>query len=153
MGLTLIQALAVVESSGNTLAMRYEPSLDKTPPRWLMAGMANLQIGNPLLSFDAEMKVLSTSFGRYQILGGNLYGPSVCFNGPISDFLFDDNQQDYWSLIFIQKIAGEHGLSASTEVADISDTVLEDFSSSWNGPGNPSAYAARLREADKRSAA
>lgn len=153
MGMTLMQALSVVESSGNTLAMRYEPSLDKNPPRWLLSGLGGLKEGNPGLSLDAELKILSTSFGQYQILGGNLYGPYVNYRGPIADFLFDENLQTYWSLIFIQKIAGGHGLTATTELANISDEVLQAFSASWNGPGSPIRYAARLREADKVSAA
>jgi hypothetical protein len=145
--LTLIEAVALVESSGNPLATRYEPALDSNPPRWLMAGLHNLMSFNPHLSYDEAVRALCTSWGKYQILGGNLYGPQINYGLDLGTFICSAAQQDMYSGIFMQISAGEIGQSIHNYVSSYTNAQGLAFAGHYNGPGAPLAYWNAVRRA------
>jgi hypothetical protein len=145
--MNLLAAIALVESSGNHMATRFEPGLYASPPRWLIAGLHNLQTFNPHLSTDEALRLLCTSVGLYQILCGNLYGPDVNFGQDIGAYLFSENAQNLYGATFAQKAAGAVGTSVWNEVSGIDDQTGLAFAAKYNGPGQPATYWAAIKKA------
>ena len=134
---SLAQIIAILESSGNPLAMRYEPE-------YVPSG-ASIVVYSQIaqVSTDTARVCLATSWGLYQIMGQNLIGLGVDVSFPaycMSIYLQHKSFADFLA---------HNGLAkyAAMPLADFlsDDSAVLDFATIYNGPGNPAAYAAAIK--------
>lgn len=94
----LSEVVAQVESSNNLLSMRYEPAW--TPQHDQSA--AAYATGGWIDEVTAAM-ICKTSWGKYQIMGDNLYG-ALGYDGTIVDFLNSPLRQLRYFQAFLRSI-------------------------------------------------
>ena len=146
---SLASVVAETESANNLNAYRFEPatyavfkSVDdqtKSPTGALIRHTETLHQCSP----DSARVILSSSWGKYQIMGENIW--SLGYPGTIWKFMMDDAGQSATFEAFCLRI----GVSAQDQ-ADCSwlldDTKGLVFARWYNGPGSPDVYLARLRQ-------
>jgi hypothetical protein len=146
----LLDVVAQVESSGNQFAIRRESSLILSRPVWLFGvGNANenlLKQHNALLDEATATACVCSSWGLYQILGGNLYAPNVGLAVSILDYLCNTSLQEEYALKFMSNIE----FNGEMQFDDLSASEVIEFAERFNGPGQPEVYAAALRRAAAR---
>ena len=135
---TLAQLIALVESSNNQFAMRHEPAFKNYYQKDIqqyakIAGVTN----------DTAEICLASSWGLYQIMGINLlrFGLQISF---VHYCCAIDVQLLYFNKFLQQnKLAQYAAMPLDQFMAD--ESALMDFAIRYNGPGNPAAYAARMK--------
>lgn len=141
--MTLQEAVGIVESSGNYYAARFEMALYAAPPPWVEEGLAVALRANPDIVGSVAMRLLCTSWGKYQIMGANLYS-SVCgYRGSLGRFILDTQLQDTLGRAAIFRIGK---LPADSLMSDLSDAELMMFAGYWNGPAQVRNYMTALRK-------
>jgi hypothetical protein len=135
---TLSQLVALVETGNNPWAMRYEPGFT------VQTGAINsaMKAIHPDCSAWTSRIILCTSWGKYQIMGSNLYAQGL--TGWPGEYLADEALQDMHFLAYCQKAQIVFTLDALFNSDD--DTNLETFARKWNGPGNVDAYVGRMKQ-------
>ena len=126
----LSEVVAQVESSGNPLAMRYEPA-------WNPQNEMNAQhyaTGGWIDEPTAAM-ICKTSWGKYQIMGDNLYG-ALGYGGTIVEFLNNPLCQLRYFQAFLRMI----GFS-DTEFSLMTEAEKVAFGAAYNGNGPVYAQA------------
>lgn len=132
----LSEVVAQVESSGNLLAMRYEPA-------WTPQNEMNAQhyaTGGWIDEPTAAM-ICKTSWGKYQIMGDNLYG-ALGYNGTLVDYLNSPIRQLKYFQAFLRTI----GFS-DVDFGTMTPSEKVAFGSAYNGNGP--VYADSLDSAYK----
>lgn len=130
----LSECVSYVESRGNPLAMRYEPSYNASPSGIVSA--AKYATGG-YMSQDTAHMTACTSWGEFQIMGDNLY--NLGYTDTIFEFLSDSELQMRYFHLFIGRIGFVDG-----PFRLLSDTELNNFAKAYNGS---LAYANALKEA------
>ena len=126
----LSEVVAQLESSNNLLSMRYEPAW--TPQHDQSA--ASYATGGWIDEVTAAM-ICKTSWGKYQIMGDNLYG-ELGYDGTIVDFLNSPLRQLRYFQAFLRTI----GFS-DTEFSLMTEAEKVAFGAAYNGNGPVYAQA------------
>jgi hypothetical protein len=137
--ISIATIIAHVESGGNKYAMRYEPSthnqIENNPKHWQLI-VNKIQKANTC-SLETARAIAATSFGKYQVMGFNLYQN---YRLPVGAFFNSDADQDAAFAHFL--------ISSNLEnytVADLKDKTKRDhFARIYNGPGNVADYSLKL---------
>jgi N-acetylmuramidase len=145
---TLADAVAMVESSGNPHAIRFEPSLyaaqiaSPTPTEYQPA-IDRIQAIHQC-SHETAVMMAMTSWGRYQLMGFNLYSPDgFAYGRDVAVFLESDRDQ----LDAFGWFIGANHIDWAAEQMLVDPTLIVRFAIAYNGPGDPSEYCARLKAA------
>lgn len=137
--------IAQVESSNNPFAMRFEPNVyAHVTGGGYAPSVGNCLAANKCNRATAQIAV-SMSFGRYQVMGFNIYAPtSAARNQPIGALMGDAAAQDALYDAFVK-------------AAHIDEITLEDvlgdagkrqtFIGAYNGPGAVGEYWAMMQRA------
>lgn len=151
--LQLMSVIADVESGGNDAAMRFEPG---TFARWQDAIQKMAPVKNDILGVIARVHncddataamIAATSWGRFQIMGFNLYAQGSPVAGyRVCDFLAHGSLQ---TLAFRDFLDRNH-LPAAYSAVFRDHVSLLDFAQRYNGPGDFQAYAAAMMRAAQR---
>lgn len=146
MSRSLQEVVAAVESGGIRTATRYEPDVYASP--WIAFGsdwattVATAQLrhgGEGACSIYTARMICSTSWGAYQLMGFDLYHPSVDCQVRFYEVLADPMiQAATW-----RRLVRSGGFDPDTfNLSD--DQLLERFARFYNGPGNVQGYHDRL---------
>lgn len=135
---TLARVIATVESGPFPYAMRFEPVVyARTSPQ---AALANAMTANHCNKVTAQV-ILATSWGLFQIMGFNIYGP-LALPIAIGPYLFDSETQ----FDTFGKFVRLNGFDpANFDFTD--EATLERFGRSYNGPGDVPNYVAKMKAA------
>ena len=93
---TLFQVIAWVETKHNSMALRFEPatyqklSTNRTDSQ--KAIIAKIMQRNAC-SWGTALMIYSTSFGETQLMGFNIYGPTVDYQGNVINFCMSETAQ------------------------------------------------------------
>ncbi|MEM4709335.1 MAG: hypothetical protein QXV47_07300 [Fervidicoccaceae archaeon] len=97
--------VAVVESRFNQFAIRFEPHLYASRPRWMEGGVRRFRVIHEC-SENTAWAFGATSFGMYQILGANIYG--ICkYDDKIFRFVGDSGVQLECFKTFVSEVCGQ----------------------------------------------
>lgn len=135
----LASVIGAIESNNNPWALRFEPQtyMRIAHPSPLTATIAQLHGCSP----DTSRMIASTSWGMFQLMGFNLYDPTVCdVRQPIFRFCDSMALQLQAFHNFTKKRGLEYSLPALVE----SHEALEKLATAYNGPGNVAAYSMRV---------
>ena len=130
MMIMLSEVVAQVESSNNLNSMRYEPAWN---PQNEMAAQKYATGG--WIDEPTAAMICKTSWGKYQIMGDNLYG-ALQYTGTIVDFMTNALRQ----LRFFQAFLREIGFSDAL-FGEMSSAQILDFAEKYNGNGPVYAQA------------
>ena len=130
----LSEVVAQLESSNNLLSMRYEPAW--TPQHDQSA--ASYATGGWIDEVTAAV-ICKTSWGKYQIMGDNLYG-ALGYDGTIVEFLNSPLRQLRYFQAFLRTIG-----SADVVFSAMSEADKVAFGAAYNGNGP--VYAQALNNA------
>lgn len=139
----LSQCISLVESNDNPDAIRFEPELYLNCPDWITNTISNIAEKN-ICSTDTAKMIACSSWGKYQILGANIYAQGFANN--IMDFVFDGDQSQ--ETIF-NKFITTGGFDWRDNLGTWSQEQFENFARFYNGPGNFQNYAAKMMEITK----
>ncbi len=129
----LSDVVAWVESGGNILAMRYEPL-------WIPQNASAVKasaVAGYMDEATADM-ICKCSWGKYQIMGDNLYGP-LGFKSTLFDLLSSPSLQ----LELFRKFIGLHGFNDAPFLTMLPNDLIR-FAMAYNGSA---VYADSLRKA------
>lgn len=135
---TLARVIATVESGPFPYAMRFEPVVyARSSPQ---AAVAAAMKANRCNKVTAQV-ILATSWGLFQIMGFNLYGP-LGLTISIGPYLFDSETQ----FDTFGKFVRLNGFDPDNfDFTD--DATLQRFATSYNGPGDVPDYVAKMKAA------
>jgi hypothetical protein len=137
---TLAKVIATVESGPFQYAVRFESGMFAGKVGPLSAAETACMKANRCSSITARM-ICCTSWGLFQIMGFNLYGP-LALQIPVGSFMFDTETQ----FDTFRKFVTLNGFDP--ENFDCTDEALiERFARSYNGPGDVANYAAKMKAA------
>lgn len=136
----LSDVIAGVESSDNIMAMRFEPAMYGNAPGWAKNQLTYIHAANPWASPETGLMIASTSWGRYQILGANIYAFGA-YNSPIAAFLASSSDQESVFHDFI----GPHGYHPEDDTSVWNIAEFGAFAAFYNGPGAVDAYVAAMK--------
>ena len=142
----LADVIAQVESNDNPQTLRYEPDLmaqwaAMNPVRSaILASISGLHD----CSHDTARMIACTSWGRYQLLGENIYSVCQC-NADIFVFVTQPGVQ----LLCFQRFLAARGIAFSIEEILMDRTKREQFIARYNGPGDIDVYWAQMQAAIK----
>lgn len=129
--------VALVESANEPYAMRYEPEF-----------MPNLSFVTEYakqcrVSYATAHVCLSTSWGKYQIMGNNLWSFGMSISMP--EYCANVKTQDKYFQIFLIK-TGLEQITKDYQSFISDESKMMVFASKYNGPDNPQAYVERMKE-------
>ena len=132
----LAEAIARIESSCCDSALRFEPAYSPSP--------AAFDALDKICTWSSATKhfALASSWGRYQIMGDNLYDTCGVTLDPIA-YCADRVAQDAAFYEFL-KADGLETLTAAQLASSLALRVR--FARSYNGPGNVDAYALSIAQ-------
>jgi len=139
----LADIIAEVESSNNSRAFRFEPSVYEN---LATLNSEKIDLLDEIVrvnrcDFATAKVVYSTSYGLYQIMGFNIYSDPQ-WSADIFEFILGGQQ----TLVFARFLTrNEINIPWVTLKADHS--ALLHFAGVYNGPGDPEAYAAAMTKA------
>lgn len=90
---------------------------------------------------DTAGMIYWTSWGRYQILGSNLYADPVSYAGTFAEYLNDDNDQ----LLRFEAFVQQRGFHYDDDVTAWASDRFDAFAEFYNGAANFAAYATRMK--------
>ena len=143
----LASVIAQVESGTQDDRLRFEPGLYADWGGPLSTARRNVVAAIGVAhkcSADTAVMIATTSWGRYQILGENIY--SVCqYKGSVFAFVaFSDHQQTCFS-----DFLAARGIAFTLTDLVMDRTKREQFITHYNGPANIDAYWQRMQAAIK----
>jgi len=139
----LKDVISYVESKGNEKAMRFEPVTYLNKPLWIVNQIVKIQYqhGGPgMCDYDTALAVGCTSYGKYQLLGANLYGPVCAVPGTIFDFVNDQDEQEK----AFSKFVSRAGYDPLADISGWTPDKFSEFAEFYNGPGNIVAYVEQM---------
>jgi hypothetical protein len=131
---SLFSVISKIESNNRLYAMRFEPN-------WAYFTMGDLQLIAGINQCDIETAkiIAKTSFGSVQIMGSNLYDPSLCgINVPIGVFFNTYSYQIDAFNAFTQK----RGIAYTVNDLANYPSMRLKFAQIYNGNGQ--AYSAAI---------
>jgi hypothetical protein len=139
----IYEAIRQVESSGNYLAVRFEPNLYYgTSGEWQFSKCQLIQNYNVCDKATARC-IACTSFGAFQLLGVNIY--DMGYTSSIFNYVNDAATQYNIAEKFFNSLNSPFSFTSSVEEQTFEELI--SFATKWNGPGNPSGYAKALQRA------
>lgn len=153
MSITLAQVIAEVESGGNPYAIRFEPTIyqrlivGSSGPSVAMGRIQSyMKIAAPDANIITLAMIASTSWGKYQILGDNLYNPMRCrLSIPIGLFMSDISSQEQSFADFVASKRVD--ISSHMDFSTLTPALKQDFADFYNGDAAFSQYVARMNVA------
>ena len=147
----LAAVISQVESGDNPYRLRFEPAIFA---RWATPNATELQIMGRIqqihdCSRDTARMIAATSWGRYQILGENLYDFVCGLQTDVFSFVEDDEAQAACFEAFIRN----RGVAFTLEQIEADRTMREQFIATYNGPSDVDVYWGRMQAAIKALAA
>jgi len=139
----LAAVVAQVESGGDLHAIRFEPAVYQRTSHGPLATLINIKTMNRCSDGTAAM-IYSTSWGRFQVMGFNLYGPLGLMRGVV-DYL---NDADLQAQSFQRFCEFNRCQLAPADLDNVGR--LSAFAALYNGPGNVADYVSRLIAARDR---
>ena len=144
----LAAVIAQVETRTRDHSLRFEPTLYA---RWSEGPLTAEQrrvLGRIMAVHDcvyaAACMIACTSWGRYQLLGENIYSVCQC-NADIFVFVTQPGVQ----LLCFQRFLAARGIAFSIEEILMDRTKREQFIARYNGPGDIDVYWAQMQVAIK----
>ncbi len=145
--ITLAEVIAEVESSNDQFAIRYEPvvhlrfkNMDSDDDDYYI--LEDIMIRNNC-NLSTACVLAAMSFGKYQIMGENLYDNQIKTTLNVVSYCGDEEAQDE---AFERFIAGI-GFTSDLPFFSISNEDRLKFATHYNGPGNPEAYVKAMNKA------
>jgi hypothetical protein len=139
---TLAEVAALTETGDNPFELRFENTTDAADPHWIANEVPTIQkVHGPICSFQTALAIACTSYGRYQILGANIYAAPSPYAKTIFHFAFDDDGQ----LAAFDRFIAQKGFNADETPETWDDTRGLAYAAFYNGPGNPQAYWDEMR--------
>ncbi len=132
----LSQVVAQVESGGSIFAMRYEPAYEPSNAAACQAAAGEY------MSMETAAMICKTSWGRYQIMGDNLYGPVINLRVNIIRYASNEILQLHSFCTFISSLGFQ-----DVDFSTLSEKDLEKFAVLYNGSA---VYAESLSAAYQR---
>lgn len=134
--ITVVQVIAYVESKGDSFAYRFEPltyastlnTQGKTAMQQILAQI--VKVHN--CSYQSARVIYSSSFGKYQIMGFNLYG-QLNVQKSFGEFMTDDSLQD---LAFNTFLKQKNIASITVDQLATDKNTRIKFGNIYNGNGN-----------------
>jgi hypothetical protein len=136
----LADCISGVESSHNVLAIRFEPVMFQNKPKWVLPLLDKISTLNGNCTNDTALAIACTSYGKYQILGVNIYDKR--YPTSIAHYWQLESDQD---LIFARFISAE-GFSPEEDVTTWDNESFTEFATFYNGPGNVEAYVTSMKK-------
>ncbi len=142
------ELIYTIESENNPHAIRFEPDTYRrytqiyTSDKRLIAPAAAAKLANKC-SIMTALNIASTSYGRYQIMGFNLYGPELKFNGDVVQFMQDVNAQDD----VFDKFLSSRKINFTIEQLAASEEARVKFAHLYNGS---ELYAVKMLDVLKK---
>lgn len=132
----LLTIISAIESSGSAKAVRFEPQVFDTYQRMqakpaFLATIARLHEADS----DTAMAIASTSWGKYQLMGENLYQLGY------ADTVFAFADSDTAQLFYMGEFLTQRGLNVTWASLAGDSHALERFGTLYNGS---SAYGDRM---------
>ncbi len=131
--LTLPQVIAHVESRGRLDAVRFEPGWQT------MVSSARIAARVNMCSFPTAIQLCKFSWGKYQIMGSNLYDLGLSLS--IGHFLNDSVTQDEMFNEFVT----DRDINFTLQQVLTEPDKMHTFALHYNG--NPLLYSAAIRSA------
>jgi hypothetical protein len=135
----LMDVAATLESGNNAGAIRFEPAMFGNAPSWAKNQLAYIHAANPWASPETGLMIACTSWGKFQLLGANIYAFGF-FKFPIADFLANEAEQE---LVYGDFIA-PHDFHPHDDVTQWGDNQFTAYAAFYNGPGAVDAYVAAM---------
>jgi len=135
MSIKLSDVVAQVESGGSILAMRYEPAY--SPPEASVE--ACIAAASTYIDYITALTICKTSWGKFQIMGGNLYSAPLSLSENILRYATDEALQLATFNKFIETIGFEN-----VEFSTLTANQLNRFALAYNGS---IVYAQSLQKA------
>ena len=136
----LQDVIAKIESNDDCNAIRFEPTLFQSKPAWIGKSIEFIKNHHNNISDDTAWMIACSSWGRYQLLGCNIY--SLGFDSTIFDFVDNDHGEQ-------EEIFGDFiltsGYKSVENIANWNQTQFENFAHFYNGPGNIEDYANKMK--------
>ena len=143
---TLDAVIAQVESSNNPRCLRFEDHLYGVWSSPLKTGVQNTVLANirrlNVCSLPTAEMIACTSWGRYQLLGQNLYDPCRCQLDIVSYLYGEDEQRNCFDLFLKSR---RIDFTLDQIVAD--EPTRTHFITVYNGPAAVDAYWERMQQA------
>lgn len=140
--------VAWVESKGNPYSIRFEPEVYKN----LMTGaltqahhdlVARIIAAHSGCSFGTACMIYCTSFGKYQMMGFNIYGAPFNYKASVYNYMTDQGAQDSSFGLYIE----DRGINFAVGELAASSDLRNEFATKYNGGGANPAYVEMLIEA------
>jgi hypothetical protein len=120
----LSQVVAQVESSGDIFALRYEPTYEPSSASIVACRSA----ASSYMSVESARMICKTSWGRYQIMGDNLYGSAIQLRDNIIQYASNEILQLHSFATFIGSLGFQ-----DVDFATLSELDLQKFALAYNG--------------------
>lgn len=143
MTILLSDVVAATESSDSPLAMRFEPGYQ---PSALGESNAKKYATASYCNQNTAIAICQFSYGRYQIMGDNLYN-ELDYQQTLVSFLTSGVAQ----LVMFKKFIDKGGFQ-DVAFDTMTDAELVAFGDYYNGAGNVYAHSLRVHYADMASA-
>lgn len=135
----LMDVAAAVESGNNPGAIRFEPAMYGNAPSWARNQLAYIHAANPSASAETGLMIACTSWGKFQLLGANVYAFGL-YRFPVADYLANELEQE---TIFGDFIA-PHDFHPHEDVSQWTDARFASYAAFYNGPSAVEAYVASM---------
>lgn len=136
----LMRIEAMVESSNNQWATRFEPTVyQRITNQGYTPLLTTIQKVNGCSGGTAR-QIYSTSYGKYQMMGFNLYG--LGWQKTTGEFMADTDSQDLFFALFLQ----DNKINFTWAQMKADQALLDTFSIHYNGS---TAYSARVQQVAK----
>ena len=145
--LDIAPVIAQVESATSDAALRFEPALYEhwaTPTPVRDAIVANIRSIHKCSRPTARM-IACTSWGRYQILGENLYSAMCGCRLSVFGFVASPGAQ----LSFFREFLRNRGIDFTLQDIIVDPGKRQQFVEGYNGPGDIDAYWVEIKDAVK----
>lgn len=131
---SIAQVIAHVESAGRGDAMRFEPAVYERA----LAGSYGPQVAAAVTAHKCSQAtarvIVSTSWGKFQLMGFNLYPNLTGLS--VAAFMSTPQDPAFGKFLAIKRL--DH-FTAQQLFSDLAARL--SFATVYNGPGNPQAYA------------
>jgi hypothetical protein len=138
---TIEQVIAAIESGNNMFSMRFEVQT--------YYGSNPKQTGMPLLlkigqanhcNIQTAKMIAATSWGKFQIMGFELYAAPLSFNYSVGAFMANSEMQNnvFNSYLLI------NGINFTVDDLRVDADKRAKFAERYNGPGNVANYSAKI---------
>lgn len=124
----LADLIAAIESSGDSAAIRFERRVfNRITDSGYTPILARIQSAHRCSS-DTARALYSLSYGRYQIMGFNLWGNVIQYGGTYLDFIVNPNLQ---KSVFFSFLTSIHQNVTAESLED--ETARNAFAIAYNG--------------------